>query len=34
MVVLRVFLHGLAKVPLAQRDDLRQTLGFDGTNSG
>ena len=26
MVLLRVFLHGLAKVTLAQWDDLRQTL--------
>ena len=28
MVVLRVFLHGLAKVTLAQCDDPSQTLGF------
>jgi hypothetical protein len=30
VVVLRVLLHGLAKVTLAQRNDLGQTLGFDG----
>ncbi len=30
VVVLGVFLDGPAKVALAQRDDLGQTLGFDG----
>jgi hypothetical protein len=28
----RVLLNGLAEVALAQRNDLRQTLRFDGTN--
>ncbi len=32
VVVLRVLLHGLAKVTLAQWDDLGQTLGFGGEN--
>ena len=32
VVMLCVFLHGFPKVALAQRDDLGQTLGFDGTN--
>jgi hypothetical protein len=32
VVVLRIFLDGLAKVTLAQWDDLPQTLGFDGKN--
>ena len=32
VVVLRVLLHGVAQMPLSQRDDLGQTLGFDGTD--
>jgi hypothetical protein len=32
VVVLLVLLDGLAKVALAQWDDLGQTLGFDGQN--
>ena len=32
VVVLRVLLHGVAKMPLAQWDDLRQTLGLHRTD--
>ena len=32
VIVLRVFLHRVPQMPLAQRDDLGKTLGFDRTN--
>ncbi len=32
VVVLRVLLHGVAQMSLSKRNDLRQTLGLDGTH--